>query len=51
MADTNTNVVDRSIGDSEYKIHTKKYTDLLDKYVIHIEDSNKIKNNYKKSFL
>lgn len=53
MADINSinsSIPHGSMDDSEYKIHTKRYTDLLSNYVTHTESSNEIKNSYKKIF-
>lgn len=47
MADTDNSPKDTS---KEYGKHTKKYTKLLQNYIVHTEDSNKIKNKYKKIF-
>lgn len=53
MADingANDGILNGSMDNSEYKVHTQKYTDLLSNYVAHTESSNEIKNAYKKIF-
>jgi len=47
MADTDNHLISAS---KEYKKHTEEYTKLLQNYTIHTQDSNQIKNKYKKIF-
>lgn len=43
-------MADNNIDNSDYRIHTKKYTEFLENYIEHIKKSDEIKNDYKKKF-